>query len=237
MAQEEDKVLRDGRDLMARVLAHPEASTGAHYNDLLSLFFREFPLSELAELLRHPHKRVVMGALFIVEELGRKAEPLLEAVVPLVTSDDADIRLAAFAAISVCDSKGDGRAFRHIVRGVRDPDGRCRKKALLLMMRADDARLNGALHELEACGEDEEMQSALRMILGVSAKDSTQIRAWIEDANPLARKTGMIAAARAESTFARLLDMAAMSDDPDLRVGATAEMKFLELVRNRIRGK
>jgi hypothetical protein len=230
MSSLDDDVIRNGRDLVAKLLVRADRTSGEDFNNLLSLFFRGLPMGLLGELLQCPDKNVIRGSLFIAEELAYRAAPVLDLILPLLNHEDAAIRYCAYSATASCASRGDPAAFSYVVVGMRDADAACRKIVMLWMMRVDDSTLASALRTLELCGADHDIQRGLQTVLG-DARDDTRIKELILDETPLARKFGLIAAGRAADKHPALLKLAAASDDSDLQRCAAAQLEFTAIRR------
>lgn len=227
MTPANNQVPEHARELVAKLLANPD--TFSEYNDLLSLFFKGLPIATLSELLRDPNDGVIAGALFIAEELGAKATPVLNEIIIHVTHKNPRIRISAFNALGSSTRDKNQNAFVHVVLGMRDADPHCRKIAMLWMMRVENARLKAALQSLQSDNSDPDIQNGLRMLLEEPSQDATQIHSWILDKDALTRKFGMIAAGRAANIHSHLLEMAAQSMDADLHECATAQIRFRAL--------
>jgi hypothetical protein len=228
MMQANDEIARGGRTLVADLLARPDSFS--RYNDLLSLFFRGLPLATLDQLLRHPNERVIAGALFIAEELGSSAAPLLGQMAARARHGNPRIRMSAYDALCNCVPQDNPKEFINVALGVGDPDPHCRKIAMLWMMRVPSGWIQAAHNAAEIMGSNPDIQEGLKM-LGESLDDATQIRAWILDDRPLARKFGLIAAGRTADSHADLLELASRSDDTELRACAAAQVQFRTLRR------
>jgi hypothetical protein len=228
MSESTKSIFDQGQELISKLLAHPADASGQDFNDLLSLFFRGLPITNLGALLECPNTNVQMGALFVAEELGDKATPVLPNVIGCLDHKEARIRYSAYNAAASCSSRGDPSAFVHVVLGIRDSDAACRKIAILWLMRVEEFTLRATLRALEVSGSELEIQTGLRMLLEDFA-NASRITDWMLDERPLVRKFGAIAAGRAASTQPELLKLAASSDDSDLRISAAAQMHFLAL--------
>lgn len=107
-------------DEMVERLLDPSASEddGRLVNDLLSEFWRGYPIENLRKLFA---QQSMCDAAFLVSELGQKARPLLTEIVTLLTSDIARIRGDAIYALSQCTTWEDGWAVARVVEGLGDP--------------------------------------------------------------------------------------------------------------------
>ncbi|MHB1157164.1 MAG: hypothetical protein ACYC26_10030 [Phycisphaerales bacterium] len=228
-----ENILRNGREMIAKLQASPDSF--AEYNELLSLFFKGLPIAMLGELLRHANERVVSGALFFAEELGGNASHVLDEIIGHVHDQNPRLRISAFDAICNVITCGHESVFIHVVRGMHDTDWHCRKMAMLWMMRVPETWLSATLQAMQEDGSDPDIQAGLRMLLGESCRDITQIKTWILDGTPLVRKFGMIAAGRSAEFHPQLLELAAQSEDADLRECATVQIHFRALLQKKPR--
>ncbi len=103
-----ETLLRDG----------PEAADGKIANDLLSEFWRGYPIENLRRLFA-PAARG--AAAFLVSELGEKARPLIGEIVGLVDADNPRIRGDAILALSMCTTWEDGWAVGKVITALDDP--------------------------------------------------------------------------------------------------------------------
>ena len=205
---------------------------GKASNSLLDQFFRGFPICFLSELLRHPKEQVIASALFIADELGTRGAPVLDDVIAHTAHSNPRIRRSARGAIS-CLCGGDAIAYLHVCRGVFDPDLHCRRLAMLLMMRATDARLSDCLRATGDATADRELRDGLAMLLGESSRDPLAVQAWLLDQNPLIRRFGLIAAGRLFQSHPHLLDTAAKSCDEEVATCAAGQKEFIEILQRR----
>lgn len=224
-----DNTISKGFELIQKALANPDGFTGADSNDLLSCFFRGFPISYLADLLRQDNDNVVGSGLFIAEELHGRVAPVLDQIVAHTRHPNSSIRDSAYEAISCCAAPGHESAFYHVVLGLRDPDPVCRRTVTLSMMRAPEPMLRGASRVLEQNRSDPELLSKLQGLLGPSAQDADRIKECLLSDSPLTRRFGAIAAARIAAIDANLLRVATHSADPDVRTVAATYVRALEL--------
>jgi hypothetical protein len=226
----------EGSALIARLLAHPDRASGEDFNVLLSLFFRGLSITKLRELLECPNDRLIAGGLFIAEELGAKASPVLRQIVNCLDSHDPKIRQSAYSTVATCSSLSDPGSFAHVTLGMRDADPGCRKIAILWMMRVDESILAAALHELEDKALDPQVQEGLRLLIE-NQGDAGRTTNWLQDHSPAMRKIGVISAGRLGQAHPDLLQSAARSEDEDVRVAATAQMQFLAIRQKHQRPK
>src|ERR1700722_3088432 len=165
MKKIDNQGLIHGRSLVSLILAEPDNEAGRRSNELLSLFWNGLPISMLSELLDHPNTRVVQSGLFIAEELGKKASPLIESIAKHLREPDPHTRLAAYEAVAHCSMGEQTGDFLGVIYGMRDVDVSCRKIAALAMMRSDDSTLLASLRRLERTPPDLELEKGLRMLL------------------------------------------------------------------------
>ena len=218
-----------GAALLARLRDDPDGFS--QYNELLALLMGGLPLVSLKELLRHPSEPVVAGALFIAEELGPRAGSLGDEIIGHIGSKNPRIRISAMEALSGVISEGLEYKFAHVVAGMQDEDPHCRKIAMLLMIRAPEGWLNASLRPLEARDFDLALRAGLGKLVGESGQDADWIENSLASDDPLVRRYGVVAAGRCATTNRRLLEMAALSQYPDVQICAAAQIKFLSMSR------
>ena len=224
------KSLADGHEMIARILAQPNTATGADFNDLMSLFNEGLPLERLKELLQSDNEHIVLGGLFIVQEITDMAAPVLNEVVRQTQNANARVRSSAFAAVFAlcCTSKA---AFFHVFRGLHDPELQCRKTAAVLTVQARDAWIKSALGELQSHDSSQELQDGLSLLAGPLSQDPVHIAAWIADHRSIIRKCGVIAAARVGNS--QLLEIAERSNDEDICQFSVACQRLLAIWKRR----
>lgn len=223
-----DDILKNGYLLLNEVCVHPDSFSGKGYNELLSLFLKGLPLSELRSLLRHRNERVIAGALFITEELGAKAGSLLDDVIILAHHSNPRIRGSAYGAIGRCISDGPADAFIHIVLGINDTDAVCRRVSMIWMIRAPDEWLSVANRLLGSSQSNAGVIEGLNMLLGESARDGRTVKSWVLSESAFIRKIGVIASGRLADEDIIPLELAAQSQDIEIRECAIG---YLNLIR------
>ena len=227
---------RIGAALLAKLRDDPDGF--CQYNELLALFMGgELPLVSLRELLRHPSEPVVAGSLFIAEELGPRASGLADEIIGHVGNKNPRIRISAIEALNGVISEGLECKFASVIAGMRDGDPHCRKIAMLLMIRAPEEWLHESLRSLEAHDCDPALRAGLEELVGATGRDVNWIEKSLASDDPLVRRFGVVAAGRYATTDQRLLEVAALSQYPDVQMCAAAQIKFLSMNRRARQGR
>lgn len=132
-----EALLRDG----------PEAADGKIANDLLSEFWRGYPIENLRRLFVSSARG---DAAFLVSELGEKARPLIREIAELVDDERPRIRGDAISALSMCTTWEDGWAVSKIVMALDDPHDGVRRTATNALRYMESSTLQAGfeyLHE------------------------------------------------------------------------------------------
>ncbi len=107
-------------DEMIKRLLDPNCDTnsGVIANDLLSAFWRDYPIENLRKLFV---PATIGIAAFLVSEIGERVRPLLKEIAELMENKTPRVRGDAISAISLCTTWEDGWAIALIVKAIGDP--------------------------------------------------------------------------------------------------------------------
>jgi hypothetical protein len=232
MSVEKQDELELCQELLAKVIVQPDTATGEDFNMLLRCFNHGFPTEAIRQLLQQGNRRTVLGALFIIEELGKRAAAVLNDAVPFTRNADTDVRYAAYNAVARTAAELEDAAFANVVMGLNDLNPRCRKIAALWLMRVRQAVLIAAIRGFDATFDDDDMRKGLQWLASDPA--SPVIQTWINGDTRIMRRFGVIAAGRIASSDLTLLRLAAQSEDHDIRVVADAQLQFIAIKARRL---
>lgn len=233
-----EKLDRDRSEtLLCQAVAHPEDFD--RWNDLLPVFRHGvLPIERLRGLLGHANRDAVLGGLFVVDELYLSTRPLLKSVIGLASHCDPRIRCSALYALRSCAREGVEHIFVHVLRGLRDPDSTCRIAAMMLTAGVSEEVLIAAKSEVESAEED--LRQGIELLLTEATTRGARVSAFCQAGEAMARRFGMIAAARDHELWETLPELAARSGDADIRDFAESYARYrhgLNAVLARRRGR
>jgi hypothetical protein len=200
---------------------------GEAANLLLREFFHGYPIERLRDLLRSDNDDVVASALFIAGELYEQAAPVMDEVARLLDHPDWELRFDAADAVAYVASSEHGAAIAKAVRLVRDQDERVRWRALRLLGNQPQDKLAASLPWVE----DSELRELLSWLLAGEDSEAykREVVARLRGADRLARMFAGAAASRLADTDRALLELAARSEQPEVRRNAEAHLDYLAL--------
>lgn len=185
---------------------------------LLQKYFDGLSIETLRPILRNENALVRQTAGFIASELGSKAAPILDDVIPLLDSTDSWSQAFAMDVVAVCAT---GPKFLHLFRMLESELQANRTQAMILIASADASRIEAAEQVRET--HPDSVPEGLR---AVASLDARGIEAMLEGSNPLTRRYGAIAAYRIRGAQPALIEAARRLEDPDIR-------RFLERMARR----
>jgi hypothetical protein len=219
--------------LLRKFDTDPESLDGGDYNDLLSLFRHgTIPLDELRPFLRHPATEVVLGGLFIAEELHSKATPVLDLVIETLARDgDRRIRWQAYVTIEAIVSDEHCEPFWHLIAGLRDADSDCRKLCMFFLTRAPMNHLRAGVERLGyEAGAEQLLPPVHEFIRHLEAGgDMKTWQAWLVDPDPIRRRLAAVAIGRTMRPGDVSLASTIVSDEQDIRGFVALRIQFLEI--------
>lgn len=136
-------------DLVSRILNEPDPD--AQYlliSSLHSLCCHGEAIGELRSLLTSPEERSVDIGLFIAEELGSRATPVIELMGPLLIGENNWFRRGACNVILNCSRDGHGDLIATCIKFVERSQENARSLGLNFISRANDETLNAGLESL-----------------------------------------------------------------------------------------
>jgi hypothetical protein len=208
-----------GEQLIRDLLADPRKfdSDGRAY-DLLQAYFSGLPLETLRPLLKNDEALVQRAAVFVASELGSQARDLVDDVIPLVQANDRYLQYHAMEIIAVCCEGELSGNFVHVVRALESQDDVLRALAMLLVSNANTSQLEAARQYFDAAGSNHRTHaSGLHALVQAHRLDPAIVASMMQDADPLTRRYGAIAARRLLPEFPYLFTAAESSNDLAVR--------------------
>ena len=205
-------VIERGDALLGR-LVERRGDADSDANELLKSVFRGYPIENLRELLRNDDPEVAKSGVWITSELGARAKPLIEDVIPLLKSPIPYARFFAIDSILSCADWDDGDAVAAVIRLIDDPDAGVRWKVAQFLIHASKPQLESASPLLEG-----DYAMGLRCLL-----DEKDIEQLLKSDSAAVRKMAFAAAVRAAGAQPASLQAAAASTDEEVRAWAAEE--------------
>jgi hypothetical protein len=184
---------------------------------LLEEYFEGLALDTLRSLLRHEDGEVQKAAVWIASELGSQACDLLDDVVPLIARGDRYVTYHALGVVAVCASGDQVGHYILIPQALESRDDVVRLVAMELLARASTERLQAAAHLVGQLGGDADAHRRGLLLLANGSGDPSEVRTALRDGDSLSRMYGAVAAQRLVGIHPELLEMAAVSTDPNVR--------------------
>ncbi|MFZ2875059.1 MAG: hypothetical protein WAZ94_11330 [Phycisphaerales bacterium] len=213
-------------ELEHEMVADPErfAAEGKAYA-LLQHYFAGRSLAHLSPLMRSPHPLVKRAVIFVLSELGQRAEPLVEEVLPLARDADRLVRYQALEVIAVC-ARGDNAALtREIGRALDDTEP---SLEMGLLVRLDVAQLGAAYEYLQAHdGLPGVHLEGFALLLAPDAIDDGRVESMLTSATPALRRYAAVAVARSRHRPSSLIAALTKSEDGAVR-RFTTDMRLSE---------
>ncbi|MBC7767171.1 MAG: hypothetical protein H7124_00100 [Phycisphaerales bacterium] len=203
-----DALLRNG----------PEAADGKIANDLLSEFWRGYPIENLRRLFVPPARG---DAAFLVSELGEKARPLISEIAELVSDERPRIRGDAIRALSMCTTWEDGWAVGKIVMALGDPHDGVRRTATDALRYMESETLQAGfeyLHENLPNSAYARFKSAFLMLERRPEQAAVTLQRLLTADDAITRSFGAAMAVRPRRFIdAPFVALAEASSDPEIR--------------------
>src|SRR5262245_38440447 len=117
------------------------------YNDgqrsyaLLQVFFEGERLETLRPLLKSSDMPVQRVAMFVASELGINARDLIDDVIPMLYSEDSQVKYDAMELLAVCCRDEQAPKFALVVRMLESDDQVLRVLAMYLLSRVDISQI------------------------------------------------------------------------------------------------
>jgi hypothetical protein len=209
--------LKKAAQLISDIMRTPSVcDDGVIANDLLREFQRGYPIEELTSLLTHQDDTVVKTGVFIASELGRRARPVLEAVVRLLSHPAMAVRYDAIDSVLSCTGSEDGEQVAKVILLLGDTEGPVRRKVLDFISRASRGQLEAALAYFETTQSDSAYASALRALIHKGTRPD-EVVSLMRNENAILRMIGVVAAARMGADGVDSLVFARSVGDEDIR--------------------
>ena len=179
-------------DEMIERLLDPSFDTddGVLVNDLLSEFWRGYPIENLRRLLVPGN----MGdAAFLVSELGQKVRPLIREVAQLMEHGSAGIRFDAISALAQFTTWEDGWAVAKIIRALGDNHDSVRWMACKALRYMESSQLLAGLEYLHSNELNSIFASFKNAFLAIERrpkKAGAVLERLLHNNDPIARRFG-----------------------------------------------
>lgn len=144
--------------MLEEVLAGANDATA---NELLSAFFRGYPVEQLRPLLASDSVDAAKAGAWIASELGEAARPLVNDLIRLLSHDSKYVRFFAVDSLLLAAGRDRGDAIAAAIGCITDSTGAVRWKAMEFLARADRAQLVAAVPYLQ----DPELEHLLQQLL------------------------------------------------------------------------
>ena len=195
----------------------PEAADGRIVNDLLSEFWRGYPIENLRRLFVPPARG---DAAFLVSELGEKARPLIREIAELVSDERPRIRGDAISALSMCTTWEDGWAVSKIVMALGDPHDGVRRMATGALRYMESKTLQAGfeyLHEKQPNSAYARFKNAFLMLERRPGQAAATLQRLLTADDTITRLFGAAMAVRPRRFIdAAFVALAEASSDPEI---------------------
>jgi HEAT repeat protein len=206
-------------ELISELLVDPAAfCRRGDTNKLLEHYFGGFDLETLRPLLSHNNSYVRRSAMFVVAELGHRAYPLLEAVLPLVDDAEGHTAWEAMETIFLTATGACTKHFATVVRQLENKDSALRVLAMRLAALADVVQIEGAIGQVKNLELNRDLHLKGLGVLVLREQVGPQvIQEMLDDESLLTQRYGAIAAARVRVTFPDILESAGHHRNSDIK--------------------
>ena len=218
-----DPTSQRGDQLLERIRAGEDGDAA---NDLLKEMFRGFPVERLRELLESSDERAVKSGAWIASELGASFAPLMAEARRLLEHPVPQVRFFALDVLLVNGTEHFADELGLAAALVDDPEESVRWKATRFLARATDAQLAAARTHVP----DAMLARELEWLSRSEARDAHEIEERLKAGERLTRRFAAAAAARVETDDSPL-NVAAQSDDPEIRAFAADELELRKVQR------
>lgn len=204
-------------DEMIELLLAASDNDGKVANELLSEFWRGYPIENLRRLFVPAASG---DAAFIVSELGEKARPLIKEIASLVDHERPRIRGDAISALSMCTTWEDDWAVAKVVMGLSDEHSGVRWTASNALRYMDSKTLRAGFEHLHRDQPSSVYARFKGAFLALERRPKTAIATLqhlLSDEDAVARRFGAAMAARPRLFIDRaFIALAEASSDPDV---------------------
>ena len=205
-------------EMMSRALA--DDYVGGFTQELLSAFYKGFPIENLRTLLASENKETKSLAVYLVYELGDRLHPLISEITELLEHESPSYRFDAIIALTECTTKNDAAALGQIVLRFDDCDTFVHRGVMQFVQVAKGWQLRLGVQE-SARQKPEGVFADLPKILFSTTPSgrvplAEKIKAFLGHSEPVARRFGVALALRPRFILDwNLLDLAELIDEEE----------------------
>lgn len=198
-----------GAELIEQLLANPaQFYAEGKSHELLQELFRGFPILALRPLLSYSELTVRRVAVWTASELGPKAAPLTNVVIPLLLESDRYVRYHALEIVMVCSQGASADKFVHVVEAITDEDPVICSLAMRLVVTATDAQLQAALDSSARFGSAVDLhRQGLTRLLAIGDNSRDDVLSMLMSCARLTRIYGALIAKRVGMQCADLIEI------------------------------
>jgi hypothetical protein len=208
---------RRGDELITRLL---DGENDATANELLKEVFAGYPVAALRPLIYSDKQAAVAASAWLLSELGPSAAPLLADVPHLLNHRMRNARFFAIEAVLRVATIDQAPLVAQAVALILDPDEAVRRKVVQLLSRLEHDCLAATLSFLPT----ERLAALMRWLVELREESAGEaIVARLGDPDRATRLFAAAGAARMRDRRPAMLDVAAHSDDEEIRVFAERE--------------
>jgi hypothetical protein len=206
------------------------AAADAAANELLRCVFHGYPVENMRRLVRSDSAAAAQSGAWVISELGAEASPVLDEIEFLLGHPARNARFFAVSATLAAASISDGALLAKAISLISDCDEAVRWQALRL--------LSGLQSDLLGAAAADISDASLRQLVtwlseyGDDPVSIPVILRRLEDPDKLTRLVASAASARLASRDRRAIDVAANSDDQEIRTFARRELSTNLSVRS-----
>lgn len=212
------RIPMDGDNLIELLLKNPvDFNARGRGNELLNCYWGGFPIESLRPLLTHRHDEVREAAMFVATELGTKASPLINDIVPLVDDPDPSIAWDAIESVCVCSLGSCARYFTVVVRQLENTSSILRRLAMRLLSRVSEVQIRSAVQYVGELGPSAPLHlQGLLILIPSEIPNENAIRSLLTADSELIQCYGAIGACRYRMPYPMLLQEAVLSTNPNV---------------------
>jgi hypothetical protein len=189
-----------------------------NYYEVLKLVWAGLDADSIRPLLRHSERKVVLGGLFAVEELGKRASVLFSDVVPYLNSADDSIRFSAYQATIVSMPDGFDEINRRFIIGLNDGFPPIRNCVMSLLVNLPREFVVTAANSPKPQDEPPSISEGIQFL--IEEYQVWRVEQWLSDSDPIKRRFGLVAAAKVFDRAPLLLKGATCNPDFEIaRIG------------------
>lgn len=167
--------------------------------DLLGCYFEGLDIFTLDGLLKSDNEFKIRVAVFILNELGIRAQPLVEWAPFLLSKNDRKISYNILEILLVCATGQFSSFFSYILSSLSSPDSVIRKLSMRLCIRASTSQLIEGVRE---AGRVDPSLIHLNILIDGKGVDSK----WLYSEDPILRKIYVISLFRSNEIDGFLIE-------------------------------